>query len=223
MQNVDFQNMKNRCEWCGTDPLYVKYHDEEWGVPLHDDNGLFEFLILEGAQAGLSWLTILRKRDNYRNAFHGFDPQKIARYSETDVRRLLADPGIVRNRLKIESTVRNARGVLAIREEFASLDSFIWRYVDFQPRQNAWRSQADRGARRNCSDCESGLNTRIEGEPTRSNFQWHCVERRDGRNYGRDPSRLSGQRNGNRREAAWQIRGRGGAGNSSRLDHRGRR
>ena len=152
MQNVDFQNMKNRCEWCGTDPLYVKYHDEEWGVPLHDDNGLFEFLILEGAQAGLSWLTILRKRDNYRNAFHGFDPQKIARYSETDVRRLLTDPGIVRNRLKIESTVRNARGVLAIREEFASLDSFIWRYVDFQPRQNAWRSQAELPARTALSD-----------------------------------------------------------------------
>jgi DNA-3-methyladenine glycosylase I len=139
--------MKNRCEWCRPDPLYVKYHDDEWGIPLHDDHGLFELLILEGAQAGLSWLTILKKRDNYRNALHGFDPQKIASYSATDVQRLLADPGIVRNRLKIESTIRNARGVLAIREEFGSFDSFIWRYVDHQPRQNAWRSLAELPAR----------------------------------------------------------------------------
>ena len=139
--------MKNRCEWCRPDPLYVKYHDDEWGIPLHDDHGLFELLILEGAQAGLSWLTILKKRDNYRNALHGFDPQKIASYSATDVQRLLADPGIVRNRLKIESTIRNARGVLAIREESGSFDSFIWRYVDHQPRQNAWRSLAELPAR----------------------------------------------------------------------------
>jgi DNA-3-methyladenine glycosylase I len=135
--------MKNRCEWCGTDSLYVKYHDDEWGVPLHNDCGLFEFLILESAQAGLSWLTILRKRDNYRNAFDGFDAQKVADYSATDVQRLLADPGIVRNRLKIESTIKNARCVLAIREEFGSFDSFLWRYVDHQPRQNAWRSLAE--------------------------------------------------------------------------------
>ena len=130
---------KKRCEWGGSDPLYVKYHDREWGTPLHDDRGLFEFLVLEGAQAGLSWLTILRKRENYRKAFHRFDPRKVARYSAADVRRLLADPGIVRNRLKIESAIRNARGALAIADEFGSFDSFIWRYVDHQPRQNAWR------------------------------------------------------------------------------------
>jgi DNA-3-methyladenine glycosylase I len=135
--------MKNRCEWCVGDPLYLEYHDREWGTPLHDDRKLFEFLILDGAQAGLSWLTILRKRDNYRKAFHRFDPQKVARYSAADVRRLLADPGIVRNRLKIESAIRNARGTLAIAEEFGSFDAFIWRYVDGQPKQNAWRSLAE--------------------------------------------------------------------------------
>ncbi len=144
--------MTNRCEWCGTDPLYVKYHDGEWGIPLHDDHGLFELLILEGAQAGLSWLTILKKRDNYRKALHGFDPQKIASYSATDVQRLMADPGIVRNHLKIESTIRNAQGVLAIVDEFGSFDSFIWRYVDYQPRQNAWRSLAELPARTALSD-----------------------------------------------------------------------
>jgi len=144
--------MKNRCEWSGTDPLYLKYHDDEWGVPLHDDQDLFELLILEGAQAGLSWLTILKKRDNYRKAFHGFDPQKIAGYTATDVQRLLADPGIVRNRRKIESAIRNARGVLAIREEFGSFDSFLWRYVDYQPIQNAWRSLAEVPAKTTISD-----------------------------------------------------------------------
>lgn len=144
--------MTNRCEWCGTDPLYVKYHDGEWGIPLHDDHGLFELLILEGAQAGLSWLTILKKRDNYRKALHGFDPQKIASYSATDVQRLMADPGIVRNHQKIESTIRNAQGVLAIADEFGSFDSFIWRYVDYQPRQNAWRSLAELPARTALSD-----------------------------------------------------------------------
>jgi len=144
--------MKNRCEWSGTDPLYLKYHDDEWGVPLHDDQDLFELLILEGAQAGLSWLTILKKRDNYRKAFHGFDPQKIAGYTATDVQRLLADPGIVRNSRKIESAIRNARGVLAIREEFGSFDSFLWRYVDYQPIQNAWRSLAEVPAKTTISD-----------------------------------------------------------------------
>ena len=144
--------MTNRCEWCGTDSLYVKYHDEEWGIPVHDDRRLFEFLILEGAQAGLSWLTILKKRENYRKTFHGFDPQKIAIYSATDVQRLLADPGIVRNRLKIESTIRNARGVLEIMKEFGSFDAFIWRYVDDQPKQNAWRSLAELPARTELSD-----------------------------------------------------------------------
>ena len=146
------KHMTNRCEWCGTDPLYVKYHDHEWGTPEHDDRRLFEFLVLEGAQAGLSWLTILKKRDNYRKAFHGFDPLKIANYSATDVQRLLADSGIVRNRLKIESAIRNARGILKIMDEFGSFDAFIWRYVDYQPRQNAWRSLAELPARTALSD-----------------------------------------------------------------------
>lgn len=135
--------MKDRCAWCGDDPLYVAYHDEEWGVPLHDDRRLFEMLVLEGAQAGLSWLTILRKRENYRLAFEGFKPEIVAQYTETDVQRLLGDPGIVRNRLKIESAIRNARGVLAIIDEQGSLDAFLWQFVDGAPRQNAWKSLAD--------------------------------------------------------------------------------
>jgi len=147
--------MKNRCEWAGSDPLYVKYHDREWGRPLHDDRALFEFLVLEGAQAGLSWLTILKKRENYRKAFHGFDPQKVARYSAWDVRRLLADSGIVRNRLKIESAIRNARAVLAIKEEFGSFDVFLWRFVERRPVQNAWRSLAEIPARTALSDALS--------------------------------------------------------------------
>jgi DNA-3-methyladenine glycosylase I len=130
----------------------VRYHDLEWGTPLHDDRGLFEFLVLDGAQAGLSWLTILRKRDHYRKAFHRFDPQRVARYTAADVRRLLAHPGIVRNRLKIESAIRNARGVLAIAEEFGSFSSFLWRYVDGWPRQNAWRSLAEIPSRTEASD-----------------------------------------------------------------------
>ncbi|MDD5678352.1 MAG: DNA-3-methyladenine glycosylase I [Kiritimatiellae bacterium] len=147
--------MINRCGWCGTDPLYLKYHDHEWGVPVDDDRRLFEFLILEGAQAGLSWLTIFKKRENYRHALHRFDPQKIAGYSSTDVQRLLANPGIVRNRLKIESTIKNAQGILAIREEFGTFASFIWRYVDHQPRQNAWRSPVKLPARTALSDTMS--------------------------------------------------------------------
>jgi DNA-3-methyladenine glycosylase I len=144
--------MTNRCEWCGNDPLYIKYHDYEWGMPLHDDRRLFEFLILEGAQAGLSWLTILKKRENYRKAFHEFDPQEIASYSEADVQRLLSDCGIIRNRLKIESAIRNARGVLGIIDEFSSFDAFIWRYVDYQPIQNAWRLLEELPARTELSD-----------------------------------------------------------------------
>jgi DNA-3-methyladenine glycosylase I len=131
--------MKTRCEWCRSDPLYVAYHDDEWGVPVHDDQRLFEMLILEGAQAGLSWLTILKKRDNYRKAFHNFDCQRIASYTSRDIKRLLGDPGIVRNRLKIESTIKNARGALAIIEEFGSLDSFLWKYVNGIPIQNKWK------------------------------------------------------------------------------------
>jgi DNA-3-methyladenine glycosylase I len=130
--------MGKRCEWCGDDPLYIQYHDEEWGVPLHDDQRLFEMLTLEGAQAGLSWITVLRKRENYRKAFDGFDPSRVARYTDSKVQQLLANDGIIRNRLKIASTIRNAQCVLAVQEEFGSLDSFLWRYVDGKPIRNAW-------------------------------------------------------------------------------------
>ena len=135
--------MKKRCQWCGNDPIYIAYHDDEWGVPVHDDRLLFEFLILEGAQAGLSWLTILKKRDRYRKAFNGFDCDPIANYTEADVKRLLADSGIVRNRLKIESAITNARAVIQIREEHGSLETYLWRYVDGVPKQNAWQSMAE--------------------------------------------------------------------------------
>jgi len=147
--------MTTRCEWCGSNPLYIGYHDDEWGVPVHDDRRLFEMLTLEGAQAGLSWLTILKKRGNYRKAFHGFDHEMIAAYSERDVDRLLADSGIVRNRLKIESVIRNARGVLDIREEFGTLDSFLWRYVDGIPLQNTWNSMTELPTRTEQSDAMS--------------------------------------------------------------------
>ncbi len=135
--------MKKRCEWCGSDPLYIAYHDDEWGVPVHHDRRLFEFLVLEGAQAGLSWLTILKKREHYRTALEAFDFECIARYTERDVSRLLADPGIVRNRLKIRSAIKNAQGVLDIRDKHDSLDAFLWRYVDGVPRQNRWRQLAE--------------------------------------------------------------------------------
>jgi len=131
--------MNTRCGWCGSDPLYISYHDDEWGSPVHDDQRLFEFLVLEGAQAGLSWITILKKRENYRKAFQNFDFGRIAGYGSRDVSRLLDDPGIVRNRLKIEAAIRNAQGVLAIRHEYGSLDAFLWRYVDGIPMQNAWK------------------------------------------------------------------------------------
>ncbi len=147
--------MINRCPWCGSDPLYVAYHDEEWGVPAHDERHLFEMLTLEGAQAGLSWLTILRKRSRYREAFAAFDCATVAAFTPGDVARLLGDPGIVRNRLKIESAIRNAKGVLAIREAFGSLDAFLWRYVDGVPIQNRWRSMAELPARTERSDAMS--------------------------------------------------------------------
>jgi len=122
-----------RCSWAGTDPLYVKYHDEEWGVPLHDDRRLFEMLILEGAQAGLSWITILRKRPAYRKAFDRFDPRKVARYDARRKRALLADAGIVRNRLKIDAAVVNARAFLKVQQEFGSFDKYIWQFVGGAP------------------------------------------------------------------------------------------
>ena len=129
-----------RCPWCGSDPLYISYHDHEWGVPLHDERRLFEMLTLEGAQAGLSWLTILRKREGYRRAFAGFDPQAVAEFGEADVARLLADPGIVRNRLKVASTISNARAVLEVQARYGSLDAFLWSFVDGVPIRNSWRS-----------------------------------------------------------------------------------
>ncbi len=147
--------MKKRCAWSGSDPLYVSYHDYEWGIPVHDDQHLFEMLILEGAQAGLSWLTILRKRENYRRAFDGFRVESVAGYTERDVKRLLADPGIVRNRLKIDSAIRNARAVLKIQQEYGSFDIFVWRYVDYTPIQNVWRSLAQIPARTEQSDMMS--------------------------------------------------------------------
>jgi DNA-3-methyladenine glycosylase I len=144
--------VKKRCQWCGQDPLYVAYHDEEWGVPVHDDRLLFEYLVLEGAQAGLSWSTILKKRENYRKAFDGFDIVRVANYTESDVERLLADPGIVRNRLKIRSAIKNAQGVLDIQDEFGSFDAFLWRYVDGKPRQNNFKSMAELPANSDISD-----------------------------------------------------------------------
>jgi len=147
--------MKNRCIWCGENPLYIAYHDDEWGVPVHDDRLLFEFLVLEGAQAGLSWLTILKKREYYRKAFHFFDYTTIANYTETEVRRLLSDSGIVRNRLKIESAIKNARCVIKIQEEFGSLDSFLWRYVKGIPKQNEWKSIAELPAKTELSEMMS--------------------------------------------------------------------
>lgn len=125
-----------RCSWAGSDPLYVAYHDEEWGVPLHDDRMLFEFLLLEGAQAGLSWLTILKKRGAYRLAFDGFNAEKVARYDEAKVANLLANPGIVRNRLKVRAAIRNAQAFLSIKDEFTTFDSYVWRFVGGKPMQN---------------------------------------------------------------------------------------
>ena len=154
MQSVEFQ-AHQRCAWCSSDPLYLAYHDYEWGVPLHDERRLFEMLILEGAQAGLSWLTILRKREGYRRAFDGFDPERIARYGEQEIARLQADSGIVRNRLKIAATVRNARAFLNLRERYGEFGAFLWRYVGSTPRQNAWRSIAEVPARTPESDAMS--------------------------------------------------------------------
>ena len=128
-----------RCPWCGDDPFYVAYHDTEWGAPCHDERTLFEFLILEGAQAGLSWITILRKRENYRRAYDNFDPACIARYGDKDVARLLGDAGIVRNRLKIAASIANARATLELYEQGGSLDHLLWSFVDGRPRINRWR------------------------------------------------------------------------------------
>ncbi len=134
---------KQRCTWAGDSALYKAYHDEEWGVPLHDDRALFEFLILEGAQAGLSWITILKKREAYRAAFGNFDAAQIARYGTNKIESLLQNAGIVRNRLKIQASVSTAQKYLAVQHEFGSFDAFIWRFVDGVPKQNAWRDMAE--------------------------------------------------------------------------------
>jgi len=144
-----------RCVWCGDDPLYVEYHDREWGVPVHDDRRLFEFLVLEGAQAGLSWITILRKRPAYSQAFANFDPVKVARFDRRKIEQLLQNPGIVRNRLKVESTVKNARAFLAIQEEFQSFAKYQWRFVDGRPMQHRFRSTAEVPASTPVSDALS--------------------------------------------------------------------
>jgi len=135
--------VKTRCSWAGSDPIYVDYHDTEWGVPLHNDKKLFEFLILDGFQAGLSWLTILKKRQNYREAFDNFDPQKISEYGSRRVNELLRNKGIVRNKLKVEAAVQNARSFLSIQSEFGSFDSYIWQFVGGKTRINQWKTVAE--------------------------------------------------------------------------------
>ena len=132
-----------RCSWCGTDPLYMKYHDEEWGVPIHDDKKLLEFLILEGAQAGLSWLTILKRREGYKKAFADFDVNKVARFSEKKIEKLLLDSGIIRNRLKVQSTVSNAKLFLKIQKEFGSFDKYSWQFVNGKRIVNKWKKLSD--------------------------------------------------------------------------------
>jgi DNA-3-methyladenine glycosylase I len=144
-----------RCQWASGNELTIRYHDEEWGVPAHNDRKLFEFLILEGAQAGLSWNTILNKRENYRIAFDQFDPQRVAAYDRRNRQRLLKDPGIVRNSLKIDSAVANAKAFLRVQEEFGSFDRYIWRLVGGQPRQNSWKSSRQVPARTAESDTMS--------------------------------------------------------------------
>lgn len=135
--------IKIRCQWAGAEPYYISYHDREWGVPVHDDRTLFEFLVLEGAQAGLSWAVILKKRDNYRRAFDNFDPVKIAGYDAGKIEKLLADPGIVRNVKKIEAAIANARAFLAIQEEYGSFNQYIWSFVGGKPIQNFWRDSVE--------------------------------------------------------------------------------
>ena len=148
--------MPKRCQWApASDPLYIEYHDSEWGVPVHDDRLLFEMLILEGAQAGLSWATILKKRQNYRQAFDNFEAQKIARYDDRKVAELLANAGIVRNRLKIAATIKNAKAFLEVQREFGSFDAYIWQFVGGTPKINAWKSLKELPAKTAESDAMS--------------------------------------------------------------------
>jgi DNA-3-methyladenine glycosylase I len=145
----------SRCAWATNDPLYIDYHDKEWGTPLHDDRRLFELLILEGAQAGLSWITILRKRESYRAAFDHFEPDTVAGYNEGKLAQLLANPGIVRNRLKIAAAVVNAQAFIEVQRQFGSFDTYIWQFVDHTPIQNARRSLSDVPSSSNQSDAMS--------------------------------------------------------------------
>lgn len=135
--------MKNRCQWCSSDPLYIDYHDNEWGVPVHDEQRLFEFLTLEGAQAGLSWITVLKKRENYRLALDGFNYKKIANYTQEDVARLLENKGIIRNKLKINSIIKNAKAFINIQQTYGSFDAYIWQFVEGKSIQNNWQSLKD--------------------------------------------------------------------------------
>ena len=146
---------KRTCEWPSDDPLMITYHDREWGTPVHDDRLQFEFLILEGAQAGLSWRTVLYKREAYRKAFAGFDPPKVARFGARETSRLLADAGIIRNRLKIGSAIKNARAFLKVQQEFGTFDAYIWRFVGGEPKRNRWRSMRQIPARTRESDALS--------------------------------------------------------------------
>jgi DNA-3-methyladenine glycosylase I len=153
--NNAMSDTRTRCSWAGADPLYVRYHDEEWGVPVHDDRHLFEMLTLEGAQAGLSWITILRKREAYRRAFAGFDPRKVARFDARKKRALMGDVGIVRNRLKIEAATSNARALLEVQREWGTFDAYIWQFVGGTPRINRPRSSKNVPARTPESDAMS--------------------------------------------------------------------
>jgi DNA-3-methyladenine glycosylase I len=147
--------MQQRCPWCGSDALYVRYHDEEWGVPVYDERRLFEMLTLEGAQAGLSWLTVLRKRENYRDAFDDFDPERIARYTDARIATLLDNPGIIRNRLKVQSTVRNARALLALKDAGTSFPELLWSFTGGGTKQNTFTSLSELPARTAESDAMS--------------------------------------------------------------------
>ncbi|MFK8050990.1 MAG: DNA-3-methyladenine glycosylase I [Halioglobus sp.] len=147
--------MKKRCAWCGDDPLYVRYHDEEWGVPVRDDKTLFEFIILEGAQAGLAWITVLRKREGYRDIFDDFDAQKIARYSDKKLENILLDPRIIRNRLKVFGARKNAKAFIQVQKEFGNFAEYMWGFVDGTPIQNAWKDMGGVPATTEISDAMS--------------------------------------------------------------------
>lgn len=147
--------MKKRCEWCGSEPIYVDYHDKEWGVPVHDDRLHFELIILEGAQAGLSWITILKRRDTYCEAFDNFDVIKVSKYSDKKIEKLLTNPGIIRNKLKVRATVQNAKSFLKIQKEFGSFDNYIWQFVGNKTIDNKWKKMGDVPAKTAQSDAMS--------------------------------------------------------------------